>query len=676
MQRDIRQSAVFLEAERIFDSVYRPGQNVINDIADIQLSSRPARLLCTGALAHDLESPPFTRIGEYDLDSHAMRVLTQGPNCDRHARIAPDGKTIAFLSDRDRCADFQLFLLDLGTHAVTAGPKVAGWVEYCEWSPDGGSILLGVAGHGADLSSGQGATTTDAIDDAMPAWMPRISAQPTDAMRRSAWVFDITTGGLSCASGSENIWEASWCGNDRLAVVTSHDPGEGAWYAAWLSTIDLSTGVMTSRFSPASQIGLPRSSPAGHCVAFVEALCSDRGYVAGDLRLCDLRDGSVRVLQTDNVDVTCIAWRSDNHLLLAGHRGLETVVLLIDVGRGLIRELWKSCAVTTAETYATVLGLETGEDFAFVCETFFDRPRIATLRGGMFQAAPIAGNDPDMRDACGDAGPVAWQAPDGLAIEGWLLRPHGPHPHAMIVWVHGGPVIHWRPFWLGRSAMAILLLRRGYAIFLPNPRGSSGRGQPFVAHVLGDVGGADTADFLSGIDHLVQAEIADPTRLGVMGLSYGGFMTCWLTTQDDRFAAAVSVGPATNHVSHHLLGNIPQFDSLFLQDHYTNLSGTYYSRSPLLQAHRSTTPTLLVCGDLDRCTPPEEALQFHAALLENGVEAVVARYPQEGHGVHGMPAAIDYAARCVMWFDDHIPSHKRNRAADIQVPPSAPKPTQ
>jgi dipeptidyl aminopeptidase/acylaminoacyl peptidase len=137
-------------------------------------------------------------------------------------------------------------------------------------------------------------------------------------------------------------------------------------------------------------------------------------------------------------------------------------------------------------------------------------------------------------------------------------------------------------------------------------------------------------------------------------------MTCWLTTQDSRFGAAISVGPATNHVSHHLLGNIPQFDSLFLQDHYTNLSGSYYTRSPLLYAHRSTTPTLLVCGDLDRCTPPEEALQFHHALLENGVVSVVVRYPQEGHGVHAMPAAADFAARSVMWLESHIPAQISN----------------
>jgi len=653
MKRDIRTSDAFHEARRLAEEVHRPGENFVSDIADIQVSTDATRILFTGTAVDNLDETGATRICEFDLVEGSVRILTSGPHCDRHARTAPDRTTIAFLSDRDRPADFQVFYLDPGTLNVTPGPKVDGWTEYCEWSPDGRRILVGVAGHGAELSSGQGAHKTSKIADNVPDWMPDVIGQPTDEMRRSAWIVDVATGELSCVSGAENVWEATWCGNDRLAIVCSREPGEGAWYAAGLSTIDLTTSIIAPVYQPTSQIGLPRASPSGRYLAFIEAICSDRGYVAGDLRLCDLHDGTLRTLQTSQVDTSYIEWRSDKDLLIAGHRGLETVVCSVDTGNGAVKELWQSTEVTTAEIHATVLGLEEPDDFAFVRETFLDRPCIATVRDGTLHVPPPESGPTDV---CAGAVAIRWHAPDGLEIEGWLLKPHGQAPYATILEVHGGPVLHWRPFWLGRWATALMLLRRGYAVFLPNPRGSSGRGQAFVAHVVGDVGGADTMDFLSGIDHLVKAGIADGSRLGVTGLSYGGFMTCWLTTQDSRFGAAISVGPATNHVSHHLLGNIPQFDSLFLQDHYTNLSGSYYSRSPLLQAHHSTTPTMLVCGALDRCTPPEEALQFHYALLENNVTSVVVRYPQEGHGVHAMPAAIDFAARSVMWFETHIPA--------------------
>jgi dipeptidyl aminopeptidase/acylaminoacyl peptidase len=153
--------------------------------------------------------------------------------------------------------------------------------------------------------------------------------------------------------------------------------------------------------------------------------------------------------------------------------------------------------------------------------------------------------------------------------------------------------------------------------------------------------------------------------LGVTGGSYGGFMSSWLITQDSRFAAAVPVAPVTNQVTEHLVSNIPHFVSMFLADHYTNPTGKYFERSPIMHAHKVKTPTLNVCGALDRCTPPEEAVQFHNALLEHGVRSVLVTYPEEGHGVRKFPAIIDYAARVVAWFEEHMPAEsRRGRAAE------------
>jgi len=168
------------------------------------------------------------------------------------------------------------------------------------------------------------------------------------------------------------------------------------------------------------------------------------------------------------------------------------------------------------------------------------------------------------------------------------------------------------------------------------------------------MGGAETYDHLSGIEELVKRGIADPSRLGVTGVSHGGFMTSWIITQDTRFSAAVPVAPVTNQVTEHLISNIPHFVSLFLNDKFNNPDGKYFSRSPIMHAHKARTPTLNICGALDRCTPPSEALQFHHALLESGVRSVLLTYPEEGHGVQKWPAAIDFAARVVVWFDENI----------------------
>jgi dipeptidyl aminopeptidase/acylaminoacyl peptidase len=199
-----------------------------------------------------------------------------------------------------------------------------------------------------------------------------------------------------------------------------------------------------------------------------------------------------------------------------------------------------------------------------------------------------------------------------------------------------------------------MLLSRGCAVFFPNPRGSAGRGQDFARRVVGDMGGADTRDISSGLDHLVQRGIADPRRLGVIGVSYGGYMAAWLVTQDPRFAAAVASAPITNFVTEHLVSNIPHWVKIFLADDYRNPHGRYHSRSPIMHAHQVRTPTLNICGALDRCTPPEEARQFHDALLENGVRSALVTYPEEGHGVRKYPTLFDYAARVVGWFEDHL----------------------
>jgi dipeptidyl aminopeptidase/acylaminoacyl peptidase len=131
-------------------------------------------------------------------------------------------------------------------------------------------------------------------------------------------------------------------------------------------------------------------------------------------------------------------------------------------------------------------------------------------------------------------------------------------------------------------------------------------------------------------------------------------MSAWLVTQDLRFAAAVSMAPVTDWYSQHHTTNIPQFDSLFLADKPRAGTGRYLERSPLLSADRVRTPTLLTAGALDRCTPPGQALEFHTALRETGVESALAIYPGEGHGVRRFPALVDLCTRMLAWFERHM----------------------
>lgn len=404
-------------------------------------------------------------------------------------------------------------------------------------------------------------------------------------------------------------------------------------------------------------MGWPSASPSGACVAIVEAVCSDRWFVAGDLKLLDAASGTAHAIDTNRVDIAHTEWRSEHQLLLVGHRRFETVIGVCDTRAGSFTEIWASDELTTPGLFASASGFRETGDCVLVGEGFKRAPQIAVIEGGRYR--PVKSFDlgyAQATEAIRDVERLTWKAPDGLDIDGWLLTPKGEGPHPTVMAIHGGPVGHWRPRWLARGTMyALVLIQRGYAVFLPNPRGSAGYGQDFARAVVGDMGGADTYDYLSGLDHLVATGVADPDRLGITGVSYGGFMSYWLITQDRRFAAAVPVAPVSNHVTQHLISNIPHFVALFLDDTYHNPTGKYFERSPVMHAHKVTTPTLSICGALDRCTPPQEAVQFHNALLENGVNSVLVTYPEEGHGVRKLPAAIDYTARLVQWFEAHLP---------------------
>jgi len=657
--KDLRQSPLYLEAESIYRSARQPGSGLISDAKELSTNGREVTF--AGAIVDALEGIPATRVCLTKLATGDTRVLTFGPHTDRAPRFSPAGHCIAFLSDRHQSADFQLYLMNPDTGGVRPARRVDGWVEYLHWSPDGNRILLGVAGHGSDVAGGQGATSTKRVANDLPEWMPQLDSGNEACQWRRIWVYDLAADSLQEVGSCDlNIWEATWCGNKRIAAVASPGPGEGLWYSAHLHIIDVDTSISHEVYRPRDQIGWPAASPSGQHVAFVEGVCSDRGIIAGSLKLLETRSGKISEVKTAGVDVTFAEWRSDECLLLAGHSEFATVVATYRTACAEFQETWRSEELSTSGFFASVSGMNEHGDCVLITEGFLRAPCIAAIRQGCF--APVKSFDvgyeqSDHVKSIGGVQRVEWAAPDGLKMQGWLLMPgnRGPGPYPLIMSVHGGPVWHWHPLWLGRGApWMLMLVKRGFAVFLPNPRGSSGRGPEFARRVIGDLGGADAADLLSGLDYLVSRDIADPNRLGVMGISYGGFMTAWLISQDARFSAAIPIAPITHQVTEHLVSNIPHFVSLFLGGRFDDPGGKYFQRSPLMFSHRVNTPTLQVCGALDRCTPAIEAVQFHSALRENGVESILVTYPHEGHGVRKWPATCDFAARVVAWFEEHL----------------------
>jgi dipeptidyl aminopeptidase/acylaminoacyl peptidase len=655
MQRDLRDTALFGELTAVAESWFLPGTQRVCDAAEPVVSPDGRQIAFTGTLLPALDGPAVTRIVLLDMHDGSLRVVADGGGSDRSPRWSRDGAQIFFLSDRDEPGRQQVYSFALSTGAVTALTCPRGSVESVQVGPDGRRLLLVVAEPGADLAGAQGGISQAVSAPSLPAWMPSVETAGEPHGWRGAWSLDLVTGLLRrISAGGTNVWEAGWCGNDAIAAIASDEPTEEAWYAATARRIDLE-GSEQVLYRTDVQLGWIAASPTGENIAFAEAICSDRMILAGDLRIVDAA-GRVHRPDTRNVDVCWLGWLDRERLLFGGLRGLETVVGLFTLGAG-TTELWVALDRTIGSRFGIDLAPVPGPKPAFVAaaQGFSQAPAIVRWDGTLTEVHRFALDAHDAALPAFRAEALEWTAPDGLEIQGWLLRPETAHPHPLILEIHGGPIGAHRPRYLGTNWNWVALLRRGYALLLPNPRGSSGRGQAFAERVVGDMGGADMQDYLSGIDHLVASGIADPQRLGVMGVSYGGFMTSWLITQDSRFRAAVSVAPVTNWVSEHLTSHIGDFCRRFLGESMNVLGSRYFTRSPVLFAAQARTPTLNICGALDRNTPPGQAMEFHYALKEHGTESVLVTYPREGHAIRGFPAVFDYGARVVDWFERKLP---------------------
>lgn len=654
--RDIRATDIYRRAEALHAALWPRGRGAIADAADLVICPDERSAWFTATIV-DPDGGKRSRIARIDLASGKAGLIDAEAGSGRSPAPAPGSSFVAYLSDQLGDGAYQLQLLDRDTGAIRRGPPVHGSIEHLAWSPDGRRLLLSVASCGADSAGAQGAVRGKREQGELPEWMPHIDSGSSDDQRRYLLVYDPLDGRTMRVGPSHlTIWEARWCGDDHVAIIASLRPDEGGWYGAALHRIDLADGRATLLFMPEEQLGVLACSPDGRWIACVEAICSDRTIIAGELRLVDRASGAVQPV-TLPIDASALEWRTAERLLVSGHQGLDSVVGTVDVPDGHWRERWRSGQLSSGGLFMTATGLGPDGDCAFIAEGFADPPHLVIVRSG--KAATVARFGTERGSgktlAAPVVEPVRWAAPDGLEIEGLLLRPSVGASGAVIVNVHGGPVWHWRPAWLGRAMAVSMLLEQGCSVFLPNPRGSTGRGQAFVRPVVGDMGGADAGDILAGIDTLVARGLADPQRIGVMGRSYGGFMTYCLTARAPRFAAAVAIAPMSNFVTQWLTSNIPDFCSRFLAGAWTDVAGDAFARSPVFQAELVRAPMLSICGALDRCTPAIEAAQFHSALLQAGkVKSTLLTYPQEGHGIRGFPAECDYAARITEWFKAYL----------------------
>jgi dipeptidyl aminopeptidase/acylaminoacyl peptidase len=293
-----------------------------------------------------------------------------------------------------------------------------------------------------------------------------------------------------------------------------------------------------------------------------------------------------------------------------------------------------------------------GSVSAAVRESFTSPPEV--VAGALGAWRPLTSRNARLQSPAGGARSIRWKS-DGLDVQGWLLAPPAPpasgEKAAMVVVVHGGPASAVRSAW---SSQALLLASQGYYVLMPNPRGSFGQGEAFARANVKDLGHGDLRDILHGVDAAARSAPVDARRVGLMGHSYGGYMTMWAVTQTGRFKAAVASAGIANWQSYYGQNGIDQWMLPYFGKSVYQDPAVYARSSPINFITRVKTPTLVLHGDRDAEVPLPQGQEFWHALKTLGVETQFVVYPDEGHRLRKPEHIRDRIERIVGWFDAHL----------------------
>ena len=254
---------------------------------------------------------------------------------------------------------------------------------------------------------------------------------------------------------------------------------------------------------------------------------------------------------------------------------------------------------------------------------------------------------------------IQWKSTDGMRIEGPLTYPVGYRDgkrSPLLVLVHGGPSgVFTRSFIGTRGAYPIAAFAaQGYAVLRCNVRGSSGYGKQFRYANYGDWGGGDYRDILSGVDHVVEMRVADPERLGVMGWSYGGYMTSWIITQTSRFKAASVGAGVTNLMSFTGTADIPGFMPDYFGGEFWDVFDKWAAHSTMFNVKGVTTPTLIQHGEEDLRVPVSQGYELYNALKRQDVATRMIVYPRQPHGIREPKLQLQAMRANLEWFNQYL----------------------
>lgn len=595
-----------------------------------------------------------------DVDGSRVRELTSGARNDSSPVWSPDGKRIAFLSDRDGTSQLHVMWLDTREVAqLTHLERAPGSIR---WSPDGRHIAF-----------------TAFIPDNEPILAVRLPERPRGAewakpaviVDRLSWAsdgrgptpkghthvftIDATIGGTprQVTSGKFNHQAFDWSADGKTIYVSGIRKPDAEYlrndseiYSVDLATLEVKT--LTDRKGPD---GGPVVSPNGRHVAYTGN--DDRMYTnhVASLYLMNSDGGGKRLLAGDLASSPReVIWRADGSAVMftVEEKGV-TDLFWVTLSDGKLhrlgnRTLISGISVASNGQVAMIESTHTrpGELVTWSLNRSADRKQLVDVNSDVLSGLKL-----------GQAEELWYTSSDGLKVQGWLIKPADFEPgrkYPMVLWIHGGP---WSMYSVAWNWAFQNFAANGYAVLYTNPRGSTGYGQDFVNGIQYSYPGKDYDDLMAGVDAALAKGFIDDRNLFVCGGSGGGVLTAWIVGHTDRFAAAVSMRPVINW--HSFVGTTDgsswyyQFKKFPWEDPME-----FAVRSPLNYVANVKTPTMVMTGEADLRTPMGQSEEYYRALKMLKKETLLVRMPDEYHGWRRPSHQLLQQLYLQAWFDKHM----------------------
>jgi dipeptidyl aminopeptidase/acylaminoacyl peptidase len=588
--------------------------------------------------------------------------LTRGDKSSTSPAWSPDGNWIAFLSSRGGARNNLWRIRVDGGEAEQITDERSSIAEFA-WSPDGSQFAFVMPDPKSEAEERADREKRDAYvvhEIHRRSRLYVVSVTPNADGKRP--VRKLATGDIHVGD-SVGVLLASrhfdWS-PDSKTIAFAHQPTPlvDDWRNSDISLVDVnSTKVTPVTATPAAETQ-PVFSPDGKLIACAISDDPANWAFAFRVQLVTPAGVVVRMLaESHDQRPMLVGWSQDGKSVLYSetyHTVQRLSALPIDGGKPVdLSPADRMVSTPTTNAARTHI--------AFVSETTETVPEISVTPSSEFRPRQASQVQEIPRLPTGKTEVITWKSTDGREIEGLLTLPPGYRAGTripLLTVVHGGPMgVFQQLSTLGmvRPQYPIAVFAsRGYAVFRPNPRGSSGYGKEFRYANYHDWGGGDYRDIMTGVDALIERGVADPERLGIMGWSYGGFMTSSIITQTQRFKAA-SVGAGTpNLMSFTGTSDIPDFIPNYMGGEYWDQFDRWRARSPLFHIKGAATPTLIQHGDKDLRVPISQGYELYNALRRQGTTVKMVVYPRQAHSLHEPKLQLDAAQRNVEWFDQWL----------------------